>query len=130
LNNLKVAHVAVVVKDIRKYLENSLFGTDYKIKYYEIRDSEICFIKLDNIELEIIEPKSEKATTYNFLQKKGEGVHHICYEIENLDEANNLIQKKKMLKLADPAPAPEIGGRHVMFAYGRNNEIIEFLLKN
>lgn len=128
MNNLKVSHIAWVVKDLKKYLENSVFASDQEIKYYEIRDADICFIKTGNVDIEIIEPKSEKSVTYNFLQKTGGGFHHICYEVGSLEEAEKLIKENKMIKLANPAPAPELGDQKVMFAYSKNNEIVEFAI--
>ena len=130
MNNLKVSHLAWVVKDLKKYLENSVFDDNREIKYYEIRDADICFIKTSNVDIEIIEPKSEKSKTFNFLQKTGGGFHHICYEIANVAEAEKLIKEKHMIKLADPTSAPELNNQKVMFAYTKNNEIIEFALNN
>jgi hypothetical protein len=77
--------------------------------------------------IELIQPLSPLAFTWNFLQKNGEGLHHICYEGYSSDEIDNIILKGKMLKLRGPIRAV-LFERDVIFAMTRSRTIIEFIL--
>jgi len=120
---LRIKHIAIVVKSIKKYLENSIYGLDQKITYDEHQDADICFVKTENVEMELLEPKSEKALAFKFLAQNGEGLHHICFEVDDMHHAEELIRARKMLKL------PAAQGAKGVFAYTRNHELIEFSLK-
>jgi catechol 2,3-dioxygenase-like lactoylglutathione lyase family enzyme len=58
--------------------------------------AKLAFIELKNITLELIEPDSNPSTWREFLDTKGEGVHHIGFEIKGMDEKIALLGKKGM----------------------------------
>ena len=58
--------------------------------YEKAHGVNITFIDLGNNStpaLELIEPTSKKSKVYNFLHQKGGGMHHLAYEVDNLDKA-------------------------------------------
>jgi len=80
-----------------------------------------CFI-------ELIEPQAETSATWNFLQKNGGGLHHICYEVADPEELEEVTKAKRIKLFAGPMPAVLFGGREVAFGINRNREIVEFLI--
>lgn len=58
--------------------------------------AKLAFIELKNITLELIEPDSNPSTWREFLDAKGEGAHHIAFEIKGMDEKIALLGKKGM----------------------------------
>ena len=106
----EINQVCVVVKDLQKSMEYywSTFGigpftiytyeppyvTDMKIrgkpKDYKMK---IAFAKMGAIQLELIQPLSESIYT-EFLNEKGEGIHHIGCYVDNLDEAVAIMEKQ------------------------------------
>ncbi len=108
LGTKKVAHVAIVVKDIesttKAYAE--LFGIDApKIKLgtspgYMGQPTEgkakMAFINLDNITLEFFEPVGGPTAWSDFLENHGEGVHHFGFYVEGLDEHVKNLELKEM----------------------------------
>jgi len=58
--------------------------------------AKLAFIELENITLELIEPDRNPSTWREFLDSKGEGVHHIAFEIKGMDDKTALLEKKGM----------------------------------
>jgi methylmalonyl-CoA/ethylmalonyl-CoA epimerase len=108
-----VVQVAVVVKDIEKaaaayadFLGAAVpkwFWTDTEDKAHtqfkgkpSPARAKLAFIDLKNITIELIEPDQNPSTWREFLDEKGEGVHHIAFEIKGMDEKVALLGKKGM----------------------------------
>jgi methylmalonyl-CoA/ethylmalonyl-CoA epimerase len=75
---------------------------------------------------ELVEPAGENAPVEAFL-KRGGGLHHICYEVENLDEALTRIRALGGLITRPPLPAVAFGGRRIAWVYTKNKLLIEYL---
>jgi methylmalonyl-CoA epimerase len=102
-NSLKrVTQIAVVVRDIDKTLTiwSKLLGLekpeiivteDWESTHMTFRGkpskakAKLAFVKMENIELEFIEPVGRPSTWQDFLDKHGEGIHHIAFQVENLE---------------------------------------------
>jgi methylmalonyl-CoA/ethylmalonyl-CoA epimerase len=108
-----VVQVAVVVQDIEKaaaaYADflgtavpkwswtdtQDVAHTQFKGKPSPAR-AKLAFIGLKNITIELIEPDQNPSTWREFLDTRGEGVHHIAFEIKGMDENVALLGKKGM----------------------------------
>jgi methylmalonyl-CoA mutase C-terminal domain/subunit len=83
-------HVAIAVKDLdgtaRFYRE--VFGLPEPEKSESITEQGVraCLIGLGNAYIELLEPLRAESTVGRFLQRHGEGLHHVCFETENVDE--------------------------------------------
>jgi methylmalonyl-CoA/ethylmalonyl-CoA epimerase len=121
---MKIHHIGYVVKDIEKYKKNLVVGNILKEVYDDTQNAKLVLIESENIFIELIEPQTEDAFTYSFLQKGG-GYHHLCYETTK-EEAEYLIKEKKMIKVLGWVHAPLLES-DVCFAYNRNKEVVEFV---
>ena len=125
----KIHHVGIIVEDINTYIIHSVFSNIKKEVYDPLQDSNIALIETSNdIFVELVEPLSIDATTFNFLKKMNGGYHHICYEINSLTAFEELIENNKIKIFWGPEPAILFDGRDVAFGYTSNREIVEFLL--
>lgn len=126
----KINHIGIVTKSIEKYLRNAGYDKPDLLVDDPVQQAFIALVRLtdDEIDIELIEPWNEEATTYNFLKKTGGGLHHICYELDNENELDELFQKRKIKKIFGPVEAIAFNRRKVVFGYTRNREIVEFLL--
>ena len=120
-----IDHIGFVVKDRQKYRKNLPIQNVIKSLYDPIQDANLELIDGGGVKIELIEPVSKKAFTWNFLQKGG-GWHHICYRCTSLEEAREAIRSKFMVEVLGPIPAPLLDGV-VLFARSRNKEIVEFV---
>jgi methylmalonyl-CoA epimerase len=107
-----VNHIGIAVKSLEKALENlnELFGLKAdKILELEQFKVKLVFVPLNDVSLELIEPTSPDSDVAHFLREKGEGLHHITLEVENLKEAMEEL-KKKGVKLLSEKPLQGVGG--------------------
>jgi len=125
---MKIIHVGIVVKKINEYLSNNVITDCTEITYDPIQNADICFLKYQNspIGIELIEPKTKNSTVYNFLNKQGGGLHHLCYEARSINQVTKMINEKNMLLVYGPVEAVALNNHQVVFAYTRSRELIEF----
>jgi len=129
---MKLVHIGIVVKNIDTYLINNVINESSEIVYDEIQDADITFIINQNsvIGIELIQPKSANSMVYNFLNKTGGGLHHLCYEVDSVEEVERIVNKNNMIIIFGPAKAIALDNHIVIFAYTRNKELIEFEVCN
>ena len=124
----RIHHIGYVVSNISNYssafpeivLENSVFDPlqEANLSLYKVGDGSL---------LEFIQPVGERSFTWGFLQSRGDGLHHVCYEGMSLDVIEQFIRLHKMFKLRGPMPAI-LFNRDVVFAITRQKAILEFML--
>lgn len=107
----RVNHIGIAVKNMdeaRKFWSEK-FGVESPPPITE-RDMQICMIKLGNVLVELISPIGNEGVMAKFLQKHGEGFHHICYEVENILEAMKELSERG-LELVDKEPREGAEGK-------------------
>lgn len=93
----KVPYLAIAVKDRDKscrYFEETFGGkviTKGSVPEELYRDA---FVSIGDFHLYLMEPMEEDSVIGRFIQKKGEGIHHICFSFPNLKEAIQDLRKK------------------------------------
>ena len=82
-------HVCIAVNNIKESIDfySKIFGTK-STKVTKISDQGVLatLISLGNTHLEFIQPLDVNGSIAKFIEKRGEGIHHICFEVENLEE--------------------------------------------
>ena len=103
LSNNVATQVAIVVKDIKKTSKAFAELLSVDVPQWSITDTEdkahtrcrgeptqarakLAFFDLGSLALELIEPVGGPSTWQNFLDTKGEGIHHIAFNVKNMDE--------------------------------------------
>jgi len=93
----RIDHVAVAVKDLDGAVSmfEKLFGLKPS-KIEEVPDQGVkaALIHIGDTELEFIQPINPNSGVAKFLENKGEGIHHICIEVDNTDAELNRIASK------------------------------------
>jgi len=84
---LKLHHIGIVVKNIQKSLGELTKYLDFESatipSLVGSQKVNICFLKTNNVFLELIEPAEENSPISNFI-KKGGGFHHLCFEVVDI----------------------------------------------
>ena len=75
---------------------------------------------------ELVEPADENSPVHSFAARGG-GLHHVCYVVENLEEALARARSLGALITRQPMPAVAFGGRRIAWIYTRNRLLIEYL---
>jgi len=92
----QIAHIGIAVRDVEASIPlytNLLGMTLEKMEEVESEQVKVAFIKIGETRIELLEPLSEKSAIHSFLEKKGEGIHHIALEVDNIDERLEDLQK-------------------------------------
>ena len=83
----KIEHIGIAVKDISlsNELFKKLFGQEhYKMEVVESEGVSTSFFMLGETKIELLEAKTETSAIAKFIEKKGEGIHHIAYEVDDI----------------------------------------------
>ncbi len=96
----RIDHVAIIVRNIEQALvfyRDTLGIAPSEIKEVPTEQVRIAFLPMGGpggSEIELIEPTRPDSSLAKFLEKRGEGLHHICLEVENIDAALAEMQEK------------------------------------
>lgn len=127
----KIDHISIATRDIEKFtkLFLELFGIEFgSISDLPSQKVKICFSRSKDANLEVISPLTEDSPVAKFLEKRGEGLHHICLEVENIEEALKELKQKK-INLIDEKPIIGGYGKKVAFIHPKSTEGVLVELK-
>jgi len=84
----KINHVAIVVKDIDeslKFWETALGLKLHHLEEVPSQASKVAFIPVGESEIELVQPTTEDSGMAAYLEKRGEGMHHLCVEVDDIE---------------------------------------------
>ncbi len=113
----KVEHIGIAVKSIEQAVgvfRDSLGIPMAKLYESEAIKTKIAFFPLGETTIELIEPMDPASPAAKFLEKRGEGIHHICLGVDDIDAALADFQAKGM-ELIDKKPRRTQDGRLIAF---------------
>ena len=114
----RIDHVAIIVRSIEQALvfyRDTLGIEPSEIREVPSEQVRIAFLPLGGpggSEIELVEPLSANASLNRFLEKRGEGLHHICLEVEDIDAALRELREKGAPVL-DQEPRQAAEGRAI-----------------
>lgn len=125
----KINHIAIAVRDIDK--SRSLFGLLGNARMSEVLEVsdqkvKVCFVETGDTKIELIQPIAGNVGVVKFLEKKGEGLHHICLEVDDI-EATLQDYRAQGIRLIDEVPRIGAEGHRVAFIHPQstNGVLIE-----
>ncbi|MBM3944278.1 MAG: methylmalonyl-CoA epimerase [SAR202 cluster bacterium] len=117
-----INHVAIAVKDIQAALGmyQGLFGVGGNAEVEVIGDQKVkaCLVRIGGSQVEFIQPTEPDTGVAKFIEKRGEGVHHICFEVDNLAERLTAL-KASGAQLIDEKPRHGLSGQ-IAFIHPRS----------
>ena len=119
-----IEHIGIAVKSIEAslpYYENILGLKCYAIE--EVKDQKVktAFFKIGDVKIELLEATDPESTVAKFIEKRGEGFHHIAYAVEGLEEKLQLIAEKGV-QLIDQKPRKGAEGMNIAFLHPKSTE--------
>jgi len=119
----KIEHIGIAVRNlelgIKKY-EEILQTPCYKIETVEKESVRTAFFKVGESKIELIEALNSEGPIYNFIEKRGEGMHHIAYEVENLKEEMKRF-KNEGFRLLNEEPKRGADNKWVCFIHPKDS---------
>ena len=94
---LKVEHIGIAVKDLEKSNElfKKLFGDEsYKVETVESEQVSTSFFKIGDTKIELLESTGSDSAIGKYIEKRGEGIHHIAYEVEDIHQEIERLKKE------------------------------------
>ena len=130
----KIDHVGIAVKSIEKASE--LFSNILGLKVageevVEEQKVKVAFLPLGDSELELLESTSPDGPIARFIEKKGEGIQHIAFRVDNLEKVVEKL-KEEGVRLIDEKPRYGAGGAKIAFLHPKstNGILIELSERN
>ena len=118
MNMKKIEHIGIAVKDIEK--SNDLFKALFGKRHYKIEDVEsegvkTSFFKCGPNKIELLQATSEDSPIAKFIEKKGEGIHHIAFAVEDIEAEIKRLEDEGFIMI------------HKQPKRGADNKMIAFL---
>lgn len=117
-----IEHLGIAVKSIEEqlpYYEGVLGLKCYNIEVVEDQKVKTAFFKVGQTKIELLEPTSPESTIAKFIEKKGEGIHHIAFAVNSVAEALAEVEGKGVQTI-DKAPRGGAEGLKIAFLHPKS----------
>lgn len=118
----KVDHIGIAVKNLDEVVrvyEGALGIHVHAIEESEEQKVKVAFVPVGELELEFMESTSPDGTVAKFIEKNGEGIHHIALLVDNIETALAEV-KAKGVKLINEKPRPGANGAKIAFLHPKS----------
>jgi len=118
----KIEHIGIAVKNLNNanFLFRKLFGVDnYKEEVVESEGVSTSFYMIGETKVELLEATSESSPINKFINKRGEGVHHIAFEVENIESEIQRL-KNEGFKLINDFPKDGADNKRIAFIHPKD----------
>lgn len=119
---LKVDHIGVAVKSLDETLKfyQDILGLELQgTEVVAEQKVKVAFLPVGDTEVELLESTDEEGPCAKFIEKKGEGIQHIAFRVENIEEAiAEMIGKG--VKMIDEKPRYGAGGAKIAFCHPKS----------
>ena len=130
---LKIEHIGIAVENLTTAIplfEKLLNSLCYKIESVTTEQVNTAFFKIGDSKVELLESSTKDGVIAKFIEKKGEGVHHIAFEVANI-EAEMARLKGEGFLLLNEIPKPGADNKLVCFLHPKttNGVLIELCME-
>ncbi|MFA1710154.1 methylmalonyl-CoA epimerase [Peribacillus frigoritolerans] len=126
----QIEHIGIAVKNLEASIPfyTELLGLELtNIETVESEQVRVAFIKIGETRLELLEATSSASSIAKFIEKKGEGIHHIAFQTDNSQPHLDYL-KEQGIKLINEVPKEGAHGNLVAFLHPKstNSVLMEF----
>lgn len=118
----KIDHIGIAVRSLdealpfyTEILKLPLLG----VEEVESEKLKIAFLKAGETKLELLEPTNEDSAVAKFIEKRGEGLHHVALGVDSIQDRINEI-KEKGIRMIQDVPKTGAGGAKVAFMHPKS----------
>jgi len=118
----KISHVAIVVSDIEAALGfwRDALGLELShVEEVQEQETRVAFLPTGGSEVELVQPTTDSSGMARYMLKRGPGMHHICFEVENIEEVLARL-KEKGVQLINEEPTVGAGGKKIAFIHPKS----------
>ena len=129
----KINHIAIAVNNLEeaaKFYQNVLGLNLSGVEVVTAQKTKVGFFKIDESNIELVQPSEPDSPLVKFLETKGQGIHHICFEVDDVEEEVKAYLAKGAT-LIDQKPRPGAHNSRVAFIHPKSSngvliELCEF----
>lgn len=113
----KIDHIGIAVKDLSTSNElfSKLFGKPpFHQEMVESEQLDVSFFDLGDTKVELMQAHSEQSKVYKYLEKKGEGIHHVCFEVADIKTEMKRLKEEGFQPLTEQ---PYLGALNKMVCF-------------
>jgi methylmalonyl-CoA/ethylmalonyl-CoA epimerase len=113
----RLDHIGIAVKSLdTSRIWQDLGLTVDQVETVESQGVKTAFLSVGDANLELLEPTTPQSPIAKFIEKRGEGIHHVCFRVTNIDEHLARL-KEKGYRLINESPVPGAHGCRVAFLH-------------
>jgi methylmalonyl-CoA/ethylmalonyl-CoA epimerase len=117
MNKPVLDHIGIAVKSIQGTLVYAALGlTIHDVEVVPTQGVKTAFVSVGDSNLELLEPTGPDSPVAKFIEKRGEGIHHICFRVDDIEERLAFL-KANGFRLINETPVPGAHGCRVAFLH-------------
>jgi len=117
MNKPKLDHIGIAVKSLDAAKVYEALGLSIEhVETVETQKVKTAFLSVGDSKLELLEPTGPDSAVAKFIERRGEGIHHICLRVDNIEEHLETL-KAQGYRLINEAPVPGAHGCRVAFLH-------------
>ena len=118
----KLEHIGIAVKDLaaaNKLFARLLGSEHYKIEEVASEGVRTSFFKVGDLKIELLEATNDTSPIAKFIEKKGEGIHHLAFEVRDIRQEMGTLSKKDFTVLQE-SPKPGADNKLICFLHPKS----------
>jgi len=110
---MKFDHVGVAVKSVDQMLAIYRQIGEFQVKQTEVagQKAKVALLKAGETSVEFLEPTSEDSTLAKFIRERGEGLHHIAFEVDDIEKTTEQLKARGFRFIYDKPADGKFGSR-------------------
>jgi methylmalonyl-CoA/ethylmalonyl-CoA epimerase len=120
----RINHIAIAVNNIEeaaKFYQRVLGLNLTGIEVVTAQKTKVGFFKIGESNIELVQPSERDSPLVKFLETKGQGIHHICFEVDDV-EAETKAYLEKGATMVDQKPRPGAHNTKVAFVHPKSSD--------
>ncbi|MBX2811505.1 MAG: methylmalonyl-CoA epimerase [Myxococcales bacterium] len=133
MTSFKLDHVAIAVNDLQQAVNNyerRLGIHCERVERVPSQRADVAFFDVGKVHIELVAPSDETSAVARSIKKRGEGLHHICLEVSDLESILSTLSQLGV-NLLNEKPVPGAKGTQVAFVHPKelNGVLVELVEK-
>ena len=115
----RIAHIGIAVRDLDEALRLYHDALGLPLHGRETVESDrvtVAFLPIGDTEVELLEATDPQSPVARFIEKRGEGIHHVAFEVDDVGETLEILRERGF-RLIDEKPRTGAGGVRVAFVH-------------
>jgi len=122
----KINHIGIAVNSIEDAVKLYTEGLGLKVKDIEIVEAQkvrTAFIPVGESKIELLESTDPEGVIAKYIEKRGEGLHHLALEVSDIQQALDTLREKG-IQLIDERPRSGVKGTRIAFLHPKQTKVL------